>query len=112
MPPFIHFQPRLSLSVCLLFFLPACVLKEALVEEDSLSLGWPCRRSGTLLLRAEVDRGGYRQGDVINVTALVTNETSRHVAFTELSLIQRSLFVDIEGKIRLNSFLFSNHSNL
>lgn len=50
------------------------------------------------MLRAEIDRGGFQQGDDINVSVLVTNETSRDVAYTEVSLVQRTLFVGIEGK--------------
>ena len=50
------------------------------------------------MLRAEIDRGGFQQGDDINVSVLVTNETSRDVACTEVSLVQRTLFVGIEGK--------------
>ena len=60
--------------------------------------GWPCFRSGTLELRAETDRSGFKQGDDINVSVLVTNETSRDVPFTEVSLVRRTLFVDIKGK--------------
>lgn len=37
------------------------------------------------------------QGDDIHVSVLVTNETPRDVIFTEVSLVQRTLFVDIEG---------------
>ena len=51
-----------------------------------------------MVLRAELDRGGFQQGDDINVSVLVTNETSRDVACTEVSLVQRTLFVGIEGK--------------
>lgn len=68
------------------------------IEEDSHTTGWPCFKSGTLVLRAEIDRGGFQQGDDINVSVLVTNETSRDVACTEVSLVQRTLFVGIEGK--------------
>jgi len=50
------------------------------------------------MLRAEIDRGGYQQGDDINLSVLVTNETSRDVAYTEVSLVQRTLFMGIEGK--------------
>lgn len=49
------------------------------------------------MLRAETDRGGFKQGDDINVSVLVTNETSRDVSFTEVSLVQRTLFVDVGG---------------
>ena len=60
--------------------------------------GWPCFRSGTLELTAETDRSGFKQGDDIHVSVLVTNETSRDVPFTEVSLVRRTLFVDIKGK--------------
>ena len=72
-----------------------------MIEEDSRTTGWPCCRSGTLLLRAETNRGGFKQGDDINVSVLVANETSRDVTYTEVSLIQRTLFVDVEGKIEI-----------
>lgn len=57
--------------------------------------------SGTLVIRAEIDRGGFKQGDDINISVLVANETSRNVAYTEMSLIQRVLFVGVEGKTEL-----------
>ena len=58
-----------------------------------------CFRSGTLVLRAETDRGGFKQGDDIHVSVLVTNETPYNVACIEVSLVQRSLFVDIGGRL-------------
>lgn len=72
-------------------------VSDVVIEEDSHTTGWPCFRSGTLALRAELDRGGFQQGDDINLSVLVTNETSRDVAYTEVSLVQRTLFVGIEG---------------
>ena len=69
-----------------------------MIEEDSHTTGWPCLRSGTLILRAEIDRGGFQQGDDINVSVLVTNETASDVTYTEVSLVQRTLFVGVEGK--------------
>ena len=72
--------------------------QEAVIEEDSVRTGWPCCRSGTLVLRAEIDRGGFKQGDDVNVSLLVTNETSRDVTYIEVSLVERTLFVDVEGK--------------
>lgn len=72
--------------------------QDVVIEEDSRTTRWPCCRSGTLVLRAEIDRGGFKQGDDINVSVLVTNETSRDVTYTEVSLVQRTLFVDVEGK--------------
>lgn len=72
-------------------------VSDVVIEEDSHTTGWPCFKSGTLILRAEIDRGGFQQGDDINVSVLVTNETSRDVACTEVSLVQRTLFVGIEG---------------
>lgn len=72
-------------------------VSDALIEEDYRATGWPCFRSGNLELRAEIDRGGFMQGDDIHVSVLVTNETPRDVIFTEVSLVQRTLFVDIEG---------------
>ena len=50
------------------------------------------------MLRAETDRGGFKQGDDIHVSVLVTNETPYIVACIEVSLVQRSLFVDIGGR--------------
>lgn len=72
--------------------------QDAVIEEDAIRTGWPCCRSGTLVLRAEIDRGGFKQGDDINLSLLVTNETSRDVKYTEVSLVQRTLFVAVEGK--------------
>lgn len=72
-------------------------VSDALMEQDSLATGWPCFPSGTLELRAETDRGGFKQGDDIHISVLVTNETTRDVTSTEVSLVQRTLFVDIGG---------------
>lgn len=72
-------------------------VSEALVEEEIKKTGMSCFRSGTLVLRAETDRGGFKEGDVIHVSVLVTNETPYNVACIEVSLVQRSLFVDIGG---------------
>ena len=72
--------------------------QDVVIEEDLHTIGWPCFRSGSLVLRAEIDRGGFQQGDDIIVSVLVTNETSRDVAYTEVSLVQRTLFVAVEGK--------------
>ena len=51
------------------------------------------------MLKAETDRGGFKQGDDIHVSVLVTNETPYSVACIEVSLVQRSLFVDIGGRL-------------
>lgn len=75
--------------------------QDPVIEEDSRTLGWSCMASGTLVIRAEIDRGGFNQGDDINISVLVTNETSRNVAYTDVSLIQRVLFVGVEGKTEL-----------
>lgn len=72
-------------------------VSDPVIEEDSRTLGWSCMASGTLVIRAEIDRGGFKQGDDINISVLVANETSRNVAYTEMSLIQRVLFVGVEG---------------
>lgn len=72
--------------------------QDVVIEEDSHTIGWPCFRTGSLVLRAEIDRGGFQQGDEINVSVLVTNKTSHDVTYTEVSLVQRTLFVAVEGK--------------
>lgn len=72
-------------------------VSDALVKEESRETGWPCFRSGSLVLRGEIDRGGFKQGDDIHVSVLLTNETPHDVTCTEVSLVQRTLFVDIEG---------------
>lgn len=73
-------------------------VSDPVIEEDSRTLGWSCMTSGTLVIRAEIDRGGFKQGDDINISLLVANETSRDVAYTEVSLIQRALFVGVEDQ--------------
>lgn len=72
-------------------------VSDPVIEEDSRTLGWSCMTSGTLVIRAEIDRGGFKQGDDINISLLVANETSRNVAYIEVSLIQRALFLGVEG---------------
>jgi len=72
-------------------------VSDVVIKEDSHTTGWPFSRSGTLELRAEIDRGGFQQGDEINVSVLVTNKTSHDVTYTEVSLVQRTLFVAVEG---------------
>ena len=69
------------------------------MKEESRETGWPCFRSGSLVLRGEIDRGGFKQGDDIHVSVLLTNETPHDVTYTEVSLVQRTLFVDIEGRL-------------
>jgi len=62
--------------------------------------------SGKLELRAETERSGFKQGEDINLNLLVTNETSRDVICTEVSLVQRTVFVDIEGTFKEIRFDF------
>ena len=57
-------------------------------------------------LRAETERSGFKQGEDINLNLLVTNETSRDVMCTEVSLVQRTVFVDIEGTFKEIRFDF------
>lgn len=57
-------------------------------------------------LRAETERSGFKQGEDINLNLLVTNETSRDVICTEVSLVQRTVFVDIEGTFKEIRFDF------
>lgn len=59
-------------------------------------------------LRAETERSGFRQGEDINLNLMVTNETSRDVICTEVSLVQRTVFVDIEGTSRKSGFTFTD----
>lgn len=57
-------------------------------------------------LRAETERSGFKQGEDINLNLLVTNETSRDVICTEVSLVQRTVVVDIEGTFKEIRFDF------
>jgi len=77
-------------------------VSEAVIEHDSRETRWPCLGSGKLELRAETERSGFKQGEDINLNLLVTNETSRDVICTEVSLVQRTVFVDIEGEKTLS----------
>ncbi|XP_067052748.1 arrestin domain-containing protein 3-like isoform X1 [Acropora muricata] len=77
-------------------------VSEAVIEQDSRETRWPCLGSGKLELRAETERSGFKQGEDINLNLLVTNETSRDVICTEVSLVQRTVFVDIEGEKTLS----------
>lgn len=77
-------------------------VSEAVIEQDSRETRWPCFGSGKLELRAETERSGFKQGEDINLNLLVTNETSRDVICTEVSLVQRTVFVDIEGEKTLS----------
>ena len=53
-------------------------------------------------MRAEIGQSGFKQGDDIHLSLLVTNETTQDVTCTEVSLVQRTLFVDIEGNFKKN----------
>ena len=86
--------------------------QEPLIEQGFHETGWPCFRYGRLEMRAEIGRSGFKQGDDIHMVLLITNETSRDVTCTEVSLVQRTLFVDIEGTEKARKYVFRTLSKL
>lgn len=77
-------------------------VSDPLIEQGSHETGWLCFRSGRLEMRAEIGQSGFKLGDDIHLSLLVTNETTQDVTCTEVSLVQRTLFVDIEGRKTLS----------